>query len=136
MSNRIITAEERFPVQPQHINAEKHLWDAFDHSETETSAGWIVRFLQERGEGWGPFTYEDINNFYARKWKDGFTFNRLVEAEMVPPNLARAFAGHYDPLVPIGGGWIIKGDDEKYYITVDFVTRCFKSSPASSPVAL
>ena len=64
----------------------------------------------------------------------GFRFNRLVEAQMAPPNLARAFSGYFDPLVPKGGGWLIKGDDEKFYVTVEFITRCFKSRPASTKV--
>jgi len=131
MSNRIITTGENFPVQPHHINAAAPFVGAFDNVETEISAGWIIRFLQERRQGWAPFTYDEINAFYARKWEDGFRFNRLVEAEMVPPSLARAFAGHHDQRIPVGGGWIVRGADGKYSITVDFVTRCFGSSPAS-----
>ena len=134
MNNRIITDGDNFPVQPAHINASQHLFNSFDHRDTEVSAGWIVRFLQEREKGWAPFTHEDINSFYSRWHKDGFTFNRLVNAQMVPPSLARAFAGHHDPLIPVGGGWIVKGDDDRYYVTVEFVTRCFKSSPASQLV--
>lgn len=127
MSN-IITDGRNFPVQPRDINASKHLWDAFGNNETEISAGWIVRFLHERNHGWEPFTYEEINAFYSRKFTDGFSFNRLVEPEMVPPSLARAFAGHHDPLIPAGGGWIVLIGD-KYHITEDFVEQCFKSSP-------
>jgi hypothetical protein len=97
--------------------------------ETEVSAGWVVRFLQERGLGWAPFTYEEINAFYGRKFKGGFGFNRLVNPEMVPPSLVRAFAGYIDPRVPVGGGWIVLGDDKKYCVTADFIERCFKSSP-------
>lgn len=129
--NRIVTADEDFPIQPHDINASGHMFEAFDNMETEISAGWIIRFLQSRDQGWNPFTHEEINNLYSRTFQHGFRFNRLVEAEMVPPSLARAFAGHHDPLVPKGGGWIIKGDDDKYYVTVDFITRCFKSCPAS-----
>ena len=76
-----------------------------------------------------PFTHEEINEFYSMEHRDGFTFNRLIEPDMVPPSLVRAWAGHNDPLIPAGGGWIILGTDEKYYVTDDFVTRCFKSSP-------
>lgn len=51
---------------------------------------------------------------------------------MVPPSLVRAFAGHYDPLVPVGGGWIVQDSGKKYHVTADFVLRCQKSSPARS----
>jgi hypothetical protein len=126
---RIITANENFPITPEHIDASQHLFDAFDNQETEISAGWIIRFMQAREAGWMPFTMEEIEAFYSKKFSDGFRFNRLVEPQMIPPSLVRAFAGHFDPLVPAGGGWIILGDDKKYYVTDDFVTRCFKSRP-------
>lgn len=120
---------EEFPITPEDIDASKHLFEAFDHMETEISAGWIVRFMQARETGWMPFTMEEIEAFYAKKFNHGFRFNRLVEPQMIPPSLVRAFEGHINTLVPIGGGWIILGDDKKYYVTDDFVTRCFKSCP-------
>ncbi len=130
----LITSTEDFHIKPEHIDASGHLFGAFGNSETEVSAGWIVRFAQDRGEGWAPFTYEEINGFYSQKHKDGFTFNRLVNPQMIPPSLARAFAGQYDPPVPAGGGWLVKGDDDKYYFTDDFVTRCFQSRPAKQAI--
>jgi hypothetical protein len=123
---------ENFPIQPHQIDASEHLFDSFDHNETEASAGWIVRFMQERGQGWAPFTFEEINAFYSRRHTNRFTFNRLIDPQMVPPSLARAFAGYHDPLVPAGGGWVIKDNDGKYYVTDDFVTQCFKSRPVQS----
>lgn len=77
-----------------------------------------------------PFTLEEIEVFYSKKFSGGFRFNRLVEPQMIPPSLARAFMGYCDPLIPAGGGWIVLGDDNKYYVTDDFVTQCFKSRPA------
>ena len=130
MQRSIITAVENFPIKPEHIDASNHMYESFNHMETEVSAGWIVRFMQSRGTGWTPFTFVEINEFYSKVFPDEkFSFNRLVGAEMIPPSLVRAFAGHCDPLIPAGGGWIILGDDKKYYVTDDFVTRCFKSSP-------
>ena len=131
MSKRILANCDSFPVQPCHIDASKHLFDAFDHSETETSAGWIIRFLQERNTGWQPFTLAEIQEFYSRKFDHGFCFNCLVNTEMIPLSLARAFEGHHDPRIPAGGGWIILGNDDKYYVTEEFVTSCFKSRPMS-----
>lgn len=123
--------DSTFPIQPKNIDASRHLCEAFNNMETEVSAGWIIRFAQHRDQSWEPFTYDDINDFYRKKHTDGFRFNRLVEPQMVPPSLARAFAGHHDQPIPVGGGWLIKGDDEKYYFTNDFVYNCFKSSPKS-----
>ena len=130
----MIPEGSKFPIQPNDINIDHkngftHLWEAFENSETEASAYWIVKLSQKLG-GWIPFTEEQIEAVYKEAGHHhGFLFNRLVNPEMVPPSLARAFAGHVDPLIPKGGGWIVLGDDKKYYVTDEFVSRCFKSSP-------
>src|SRR3989339_1933056 len=96
-----------FACQPSDINTKVRFFDAFQHVETEISAGWIVRFCQARGKGWEPFTFADIDGFYKSKgMHDGFWFNRL---------LSNAF---------------IVEKEGMYHITPDFVSRCFKSSPA------
>lgn len=127
---RIIMSGEGYPIQPRDIDGSKHFFGAFGHNETEISAGWIIRFLQERNQSWRPFTYEDINTFCARKYSNGFRFNRLIEAEMIPPSLARAFAGYHDTPIPAGGGWvIIDASSGQHYVTEEFIARCYKSSP-------
>jgi len=149
--NRIVTAEENYLIQPQNIDASAHLWDSFGNTETEISAGWVIRFLQERGEGWKPFTYAEINAFYERKSKfKGFGFNRLVNAERVLAHPAREFArmaqhgtgpeaalsyavaSVLDPpeIKLMGGEWIVLGPDEKYHLTHQFIVRCYGSRPA------
>ena len=130
--NRIIGEDGRFPIWPEHINTDEHFFNAFDHTETEISARWIVRFIQNRREGWRPFTKAELQAFYAKNYSHNFCFIRLINPQMVPPSLARAFAGHWDPPVPRGGGWIIEGGDGKLYLTADFITNCFKSSPAKN----
>ena len=116
--------EVEFPIRPEHIDASKHLFEAFDHMETEVSAGWIVRMLQWRGEGWAPFTKSEIEAFYSASGEfSGFCFNRLV-------NPGRAFfirTGWQDA----GGGWILVRDG-KYHVTEDFIIRCFKSRPVKN----
>ncbi len=107
--------------RPEDIDASAHLWGAFAHCETEVSAGWLVRFAQERGNGWEPFTYADINAFYERGGKlKGFTLNRLAE----PGTAFYIKRGN----VLEGGGWITK-DGDTYSFTPDFIVRCHKSSP-------
>lgn len=106
--NRILTGEDNFPISPNDIDISNEFVGAFGDQQTETSAGWIVRFAQDRGRGWQPFTYDEIENFYSRWHRDGFSFNRLV-----PPQ----------------GNWIVKGEDKKYYMTGEFVERCHKASP-------
>lgn len=107
-----------------------HLWDAFDHSETEISAKYILHFCQSRGEykaaplvhvkqgSWAPFTYDEIEAFYRRSGHKGFTFNHLVEPGW---RVERPGVKHL-----IGGGWIVQKDD-KFYITDDFILRLAQS---------
>lgn len=93
------------PIKPKDIDASRHMFNAFDHYETEISAGWLVRFAQKRGQEWEPFTREDIEAFYAPRVD--FWFNRLI--------------GDYDK-------WIIEKDG-KYHFTAAFVAKCYASRP-------
>lgn len=96
---------DKLEIFPFDINTGEHFWNAFDHSETEVSAHWIVRLCQDRGS-WEPFSKGDIEDFYGQKHRDDFTFNKLLT-----------------------GGWIIERDG-LYHITAGFIVRCFESSPA------
>jgi len=149
-----VTAEEDYPIQPQDIDASRHFFDAFDNMETEISAGWIIRFMQQRGTGWQPFTQDEIDVHYNRKFSGHFPFNRLVEAESVLARPAEEFGrvlehvsicrntnptvaaisyameDHRPEKVEVGGGWVILRDG-KYHVTHEFISRCHKSSPAS-----
>lgn len=122
MTHRIVVGTD-FPIKPSDINAEEHLWNAFDNNETEVSAGYIVRLCQRKG-GWLPFSDEEIESLYREAGHSHFSFNRLVEPGMAFFILRGS--------VPVGGGWIVKGDDGLYRVTDDFILRCFKSSPESA----
>ena len=107
MPFNVIGGRIQSPVKPEHIDATKHFFDAFDNSETEDSAGIIVRFCQNRRRGWEPFTQKDIESYY--NWasgRAGFSFNRLLDR-----------------------GWIVKRGD-KYRVTLQFIARVWGSSPA------
>lgn len=68
-------------VKPENVKADGPLWDTFGHNETEVSARWIVRFLQEErpGQGWGPFPEADLQTYYekGRGGPETFHLNRL-----------------------------------------------------------
>jgi hypothetical protein len=110
-----------YPIQPKDIDASDHLWNAFDHMETETSAGYIVRMCQLRG-GWVPFTREEIEEFYQKAGRTNYSFNRLVD-----PGIAHGYRGSELK----GGGWVVCDEAGTYRVTHEFITRCFKSAPAS-----
>lgn len=153
MSKKLLTSALGYLIQPEHINTDpstggegQHFFGAFDNTETEVSARYLVRMAQKRGQGWAPFSFEDIEAFYNEVGNTGFTFNRLVNPEQVYADAGKAFeqiamAGNLgaaimaqasQPKISVGGGWIVQGDDDKYYFTHEFIACCFKASPAAS----
>ncbi|MEQ1561740.1 MAG: hypothetical protein ABL899_03435, partial [Nitrospira sp.] len=76
---RVIEEDEDFPIKPGDIDATRHLWDAFGNQETEVSAGYIIRMMQQQGD-WKPFTEEEIDAFYRFKATRArrFSFNNLI----------------------------------------------------------
>jgi hypothetical protein len=96
------------PIRPEHINIDEHFFDAFNNTETEVSARWIVMMCQ-RSNCWSPFSDEDIETFYRQNSRfRNFYFNRLHDQ-----------------------GYIIKKDGLNY-ITHEFICKCFCSAPAKS----
>ncbi len=107
----------QFAAQPSEINTDRHLWNSFDHAETEISAVWIVRFCKDRGQGWEPFSEAEIESYYrANSRYQGFSFNRLID-----PGMAFYIQQGY---VSKGGGWIVRLPDGRLQVTEDFVNRC------------
>ncbi len=97
-----------YAIKPDQINANRHFFDGFGNREKEITAGWIVRFCQERGTGWQPFTAAEINAYYhAQGRAEEFWFNGLDS-----------------------GGYLVL-QDGKYHLTHEFVSNCFRASPAS-----
>jgi hypothetical protein len=56
-------------IRPSNIDASKHLFSTpWENGETETSAGWIVRFCQERdGDDWRPYDHADLLAYYRER---------------------------------------------------------------------
>ncbi len=111
------TVEGPFFIEPSDIS-QGPLWDCFGNSETESSASWLLRMFREYG-GWFAFTYEEIDAIYRKKFNDGFTFNRLVNHDY-------SFSIR-DGNVRAGGGWVVKGEDGKYRVTINFILRCYEA---------
>lgn len=92
-------------VRPSDINTQVHFWDAFDHSETEISANWVVRFCQDRGDRWEPFTLDEISSWAQENGHKGrFTLNRLP------------------------GRHLQQMCDGRYVIADSFIRACFNSA--------
>lgn len=104
-----------YPLQPQHISIDTGFWwGAFGNIETEISAQWIIRFLQQRGEGWKPFRHSDLEAFYTPQ--DGFLYNNLITEGFVQPE--RNAEG--TPLV---------SPQCLMSVTHKFIVRCFLVAP-------
>ncbi len=120
-----------FPIKPTDINIDpekgfQHLFDAFDNSETEVSAFYVLKLMQRKGS-WYAFTAEEVQKIYKQKGHgDDFWFNRLIVSDSV----YNIQTGGYDEK---GGGWIVKDEDGKLRVTADFILRCYRSSPAELP---
>lgn len=95
-----------------------HMFDAFGHYESEISASWLVRFAQQRGEGWKPFTYEDIEKFYSKSDYMNFSFNRLIDGGFI----------HLVPGGVVGNFPTVAMQKPQYHFTEEFISRCYKSA--------
>jgi hypothetical protein len=102
----VIVNTEKLCISPSDINADKHFFGAFGNSETEVSAKWIVLLCQKKG-GWYPFTLKEVEDLYQSLGYKDYWFNNLLS-----------------------GKYIIE-KKSVYYITSEFIERCYNSSPVS-----
>lgn len=116
--NRGPLAQPNYKVKPSDIEVKEHLWNAFDHNETEISAYWLIKLAQRNGD-WRPFTREDVEAVYSEKFKDGYTFNLLVERGVGYGRPGERYLW--------GGGWIVLSEG-RYYFTEEFIERCYLST--------
>lgn len=128
MSEKTVRIKDKIlsAISPNDINIKDHFWEAFGNQETEISANWIVRYMQEKGD-WVPFTTEEIRDFQNKTcnvdYQREFYFNNLLECES-------------DGRTIKNGKWIKQNEKGKLEVTADFVYRCYKSSPASTATSL
>jgi uncharacterized protein YajQ (UPF0234 family) len=98
-----------YPIKPSDINVIDHFWNAFNHSETEISARWLVRLAQKKG-AWLDFTQEEINAFCEHD----FHFNRL--------------------LTGLDNSPIKRNENGAFFFTHQFIATCFRSSPITEDI--
>lgn len=134
---RVITENEDFPIKPSDINASEYMWDAYGNVETDISAGYIIRLLQEKGD-WLRFTYGELNAYYKKTCtpsKGGclgnYTFNRLL-GEFHVLSIRGDYSDRLDVVVREGGeknhGYDIK-DTDVFLVTDQFIFRAYSSRP-------
>jgi hypothetical protein len=104
---------ETYPIKPESINVRQHFFNAFGNYQTEVSAGWIVRFCQQRGVGWLPFAFADINQFYLAN----------VQGDNRSPEDRQFGFNELDDR-----GFLVFQDD-RYHFTHEFIARCHLVSP-------
>ena len=112
--------------KPSDIDVTQHFFDSFDRTELEVSARYIVRYMQkveaESGAIWPSFTYKQIDEFYTKHGAgDGFTFNGLVRTR-----------GYGDSTVFKSTPNITVDEHGEMTVTLEFVSRCFASSPKNN----
>jgi hypothetical protein len=117
---RVILETEDFPIKPADINTGGHRVNSFENWETDISAGYIILLMQQK-TGWLPFTREEIELTHSQHSTGGkgFAFCRLMGEFRV---------------YGAGNSWlesldVIVEKDGKYFVTDEFVLRCYRSSP-------
>ncbi|MFA4995679.1 MAG: hypothetical protein WC536_00885 [Patescibacteria group bacterium] len=120
----IIDESTEFDIRPSDINSSRRFSGAFGgHMPTEILARYIVLMCQEK-DRWSSFTDEDFKSFCSHLGYDHFSFYRLAE-----PDLNEDVKNVY---YETSNGWIVKGEDERYRVTDEFIYKCYDSSPASN----
>jgi hypothetical protein len=117
---------------PNDFRTDRHLWDTFGNAETETSALWVLMFLQARGSGWAPFTVGEMQAFYGRERRDRFAFNQLIAgshrhmtAASFPLGELRNNDAVIEVVPPDGGHQF--SDDAVCTVTEKFVARLVRN---------
>ena len=108
VGNFAVRSSTDYPIKPNDINTDQHFYGAFGKDEMGRSAKWIVMLCQKK-RGWKPFTLKELDDFRHKKGVPGFesfSFHGLDTDQL-----------------------IIKEGDE-YYVTHEFITRCFLNSPS------
>jgi cyclopropane fatty-acyl-phospholipid synthase-like methyltransferase len=74
-------------IKPSYIDTTKHFFGAFNNSERECSANWIVLFCREKNkDSWEPFLVSEIQLFYEQSFPEQmFLFNGLNEIYLNKP---------------------------------------------------
>lgn len=120
---KVIFETNEIPIQPDDINTSLEFGNVFGEAHAEWAAKDIVVLCQRHG-AWQSFTKEEL--LMNRLLTNGVIpvqFSILLESQIIPqPDGSKT--------VELGGGWIIKGDDERYRVTDDFVFRCYRERPA------
>lgn len=138
---RMITDDEDFPIKPADIKSDD-LGDPFGDQETNFSAAYIVRFMQESG-GWVPFTYAQVNAFFQET--EGhvgvFPFRHLLGYFTVWTDQYKSHQDRLDVVVRDASenaeSWGNVKDTDVFRVTDEFVLRCYRSAgiPRMKPTA-
>ncbi|MEX2008467.1 MAG: hypothetical protein WD850_03190 [Candidatus Spechtbacterales bacterium] len=102
-----------YPIQPSDISTELDFMDTLGRAELESSGFWVVRLAQRRG-GWSPFTRDELWGLHAKE-NPSQRHPRLQERDL-------------DEL--LGNRTLFAEMDGQYYVTHEFVSSCFRGSPA------
>lgn len=92
------------PIQPSDINTDRHFSGMLNNFEKENAARCLICFVQERQDGWSPFTQEQLDEL-SYKWK-AESFKRML------------------------GDLIKDNEDGSYSFTIDFIAKCYGNSPS------
>ena len=106
---RVIEGDPDYPVQPDDIDCDQSFHWAFpdlvDGPVAHAAAKAVIRHCQQAG-GWTSFVPEDLPSPLGPLVENGYVWKQ-------------------GELVPLSGGWIVRGEDGRYRVVTDFILRCF-----------
>lgn len=123
MSPKIVVGDQ-YPIKPSQIKTDHLFWSAYGGMETEASARVIIQLCQKLGH-WGPFTPEQLSEFLQLEGhRSPFCFYELIDPDVY-------YEGNE---LRLAGGWqIIRSTRGQYYVTEDFIVRCYNADPTDQP---
>lgn len=120
MPYQTIGEDGHYKIMPDEVSSQErdypmHAFESADRSidlwTNLRHAMWLVGFCQQRG-GWYPFTFDEMKRFYDE---------RSVFFKTAPL---------LDGLLA-NSRWLVKGEEQKIYITKAFVRHCFNCTEES-----
>lgn len=110
----VITELSNYPIAPDQIDATGDFPGIFGKCESEVAAACIMRLCQKNG-GWEPFTLGDLKSV---------TMDKLDKF-----------------LVQVGVQCLVRGEfiirrKRRYYLTEEFIQRCYEYFPMNARATL
>ena len=110
----VVIELSNYPISPDQIDVTEDFLGVFGRCASETAAVYIIRLCQ-KNKGWQPFTLGDLKRI------------KMDRTDKL--------------LVPTGVWCLVQGEfivhkKRRYYLTEEFIQRCYNNFPVNSQLTL